>query len=225
MAILERFGDIIKANINSIIDKMEDPSKMIDQYLRDMMEDFAQVKEATAGVMADEAKAKRQLDDNQAQVAKYTEYAKKALQAGNEGDARIFVAKKQELENLGASLMTTYAAAHENAVKIRQMHDKLASDIETLKTRREMIKAKVAVAKTQETLNDAAASINAAQGAQSAFNRMEEKASKMLDEANAMAELNAQPADKAKALEDKYAADGGPSVDEELDKLKKELGI
>lgn len=46
MAILERFGDIIKANINSIIDKMEDPAKMIDQYLRDMMEDLAEVKKA-----------------------------------------------------------------------------------------------------------------------------------------------------------------------------------
>ena len=136
---------------------------------------------------------------------------KKALQAGNEGDARIFVAKKQELENLGASLMTTYAAAHENAVKIRQMHDKLASDIETLKTRREMIKAKVAVAKTlKQTLNNAAATVQSAQGAQSAFSRMEDKASKMLDEANAMAELNAQPVDEAKALEDKYAAKGGP---------------
>ncbi|HWP79205.1 MAG TPA: PspA/IM30 family protein [Candidatus Acidoferrum sp.] len=225
MAILERFGDIIKANINAVIDKMEDPSKMIDQYLRDMMEDFAEVKQATAGVMAEETRAKRQLDDNQAEVAKYTEYAKKALQAGNEADARTFVAKKQELENVGAALMTTYATAHENAVKIRQMHDKLASDIETLKTRREMINAKVAVAKTQQTLNDAAASINTAQGAMSAFSRMEDKASKMLDEATAMAELNAQPADEAKALEEKYASKGGPSVDDELDALKKELGI
>ena len=225
MAILERFGDIIKANINSIIDKMEDPSKMIDQYLRDMMEDFAEVKQSTAGVMAEETRTKRQVDENQAEVAKYTEYAKKALTAGNEGDARTFIAKKQELENLGASLMTTYALAHENAVKMRQMHDKLASDIETLKARREMIKAKVAVAKTQETLNDAAASIGTAQGAMSAFNRMEDKASKMLDEANAMAQLNTAPSDDAKALEEKYAAKGSASVDDELSKLKSELGL
>lgn len=225
MAILERFGSIIKANINTIIDKMEDPSKMIDQYLRDMMEDFAEVKQSTAGVMAEEARTKRQLDENQAEVAKYAEYAKKALTAGNEGDARTFIAKKQELENLGASLMTNYASAHENAVKMRQMHDKLASDIETLKSRREMIKAKVAVAKTQETLNDAAASINTAQGAMSAFNRMEDKASKMLDEANAMAELNAEPVDQAKALEEKYAAKGSASIDDELAKLKNELGM
>lgn len=225
MAILERFSDIIKANINSIIDKMEDPAKMIDQYLRDMMEDLAEVKQSTAGVMAEETRAKRLVDENQAEVAKYADYAKKALAAGNEGDARIFITKKQELENVGASLMTAYASAHENAVKMRQMHDKLASDIEILKSRREMIKAKVAVAKTQETLNEAAASINTAQGAMSAFNRMEEKASKMLDEANAMAELNTEPIDEAKALEEKYASNGSASVDDELAKLKSELGM
>jgi phage shock protein A len=225
MAILERFGDIIKANINAIIDKMEDPEKMIDQYLRDMMDDLAEVKQSTAGVMAEEKRAKRLMDENQAEVAKYAEYAKKALAAGNEGDARIFIAKKQELENLGAGLMTTYAAAHENAVKMRQMHDKLASDIETLKARRQMIKAKVAVAKTQEKLNEAAASVSNLQGAMNAFTRMEDKASRMLDEANAMAELNAEPVDEAKALEEKYATKGSSSVDEELKKLKEELGL
>ncbi len=225
MSILERFGDIIKANINAVIDKMEDPSKMIDQYLRDMTEDFAEVKKSTAQVMAEETRTKRQLDDNQAEVAKYTEYAKKALKAGNDGDARIFIAKKQELENIGASLMTTYAAAHENAIKMRQMHDKLATDIETLKTRREMIKAKVAVAKTQDTINDVASSVTSARGAMSAFDRMEDKADKMLDEANAVAELNEQPVDEAAALEDKYGAAGASSIDDELEKMKSELGI
>ena len=39
--ILSRFNDILKANINELLDKFEDPSKMIDQYLRDMMEDLA----------------------------------------------------------------------------------------------------------------------------------------------------------------------------------------
>jgi phage shock protein A len=225
MAILERFGDIIKANINAIIDKMEDPSKMIDQYLHDMMEDLAEVKRSTAGVMAEETRTKRLVDENQAEVAKYSDYAKKALIAGNEGDARTFIAKKQELENLGTGLMVAYTAAHENAVKMRQMHDKLASDIETLKSRREMIKAKVTVAKTQETLNEATASIRDTKGAMRAFTRMEDKANKMLDEANAMAELNMEPIDEAKALEEKYAAKESASVDDELNKLKSEMGL
>ena len=224
MSVLERFNDIIKANINALIDKMEDPSKMIDQYLRDMMEDLADVKRSTAGVMAEEMRTKRSMDENQLEVAKYADFAQKALLAGNDGDARIFIAKKQELENIGAGLTTAYAAAHENALKIRQLHDKLASDIESLKARREMINSKIAVAKTQETLNKASAAVGNIQGAMNAFSRMENKADKMLDESNAMAELNMQPTDDAKALEEKYAAKSSFSVDEELRRMKEELG-
>jgi len=225
MSILERFGDIIKANINVVLEKMEDPEKMIDQYLRDMSEDLAEVKKSTAGVMAEETRTKRLVDENQSEVIKYADLAKKALVAGNEGDARVFVNKKQELENIGAGLMTAYAAAHENAIKMRQMHDKLTSDIEELKARRNIIKSKVAVAKTQETLNKATAATERIQGTSSAFERMEAKADKMLDEANAMADLNMEPIDEAKALEEKYGAMGDNSVDEELKKLKSELGL
>lgn len=225
MAILERFSDIIKANINVLLDKMEDPEKMIDQYLEDMMKDLAEVKQSTAEVMAEETRTKRLVEQNEAEVAKYNEYAKKALLAGNEEDARVFLNKKQELENVGAGLMTAYAAAHENAVKMRQMHDKLTSDIETLRARRHAIKSKIKVAKTQETLNEATQATKKIAGTKSAFERMEDKANRMLDEANAMAELNMEPIDEAKALEAKYASMGNASVDEELKKLKEELGL
>lgn len=225
MSVLERFGDIIKANINTILDKMEDPAKMIDQYLNDMTEDLAEVKKSTASVMAEETRTKRMVDENKAEVFKFEDLAKKALVAGNEGDARVFVNKKQEFENIGAGLMTAYAAAHENAIKMRQMHDKLTADIEELKARRNIIKAKVTVSKTQETLNKASEATSRIQGAGSAFERMEEKANKMLDEANAMADLNMEPIDEAKALEEKYGSMGESSVDEELSKLKSELGL
>ena len=85
MGVFQRFGSIMSANINALLDKCEDPEKMIDQYLREATENLAEVKKETAGVMATEAKAKRALDENQAQVAKYTELAKKALLAGNGG--------------------------------------------------------------------------------------------------------------------------------------------
>lgn len=225
MAILERFGDIIKSNVNAILDKMEDPSKMIDQYLNNMMDDLAEVKRSTAGVMAEETRTKRLVDENQAEVSKYEEYAKKALAAGNENDARVFIAKKQELENIGAGLMTAYAAAHENAVKMRQLHDKLTSDIEALKARKQVIKSKVAIAKTQETINKVSSVSKRSQGAEDKFRKMEEKANRMLDEANAMSELNMEPIDEAKQLEEKYASQGSASVDEELKKLKEQMGI
>ena len=226
MGILDRFGDIIKANVNAVLDKMEDPAKMIDQYLRDMMEDLAEVKRETAGVMAEETRTRRQLEDNQKEVARYQELAKKALTAGNEGDARVFLEKKQQLEQQGAALQAAYDMARGNAEKMRQLHDKLTADISQLQTRRQAVKAKVAVARTQEKVNQYSAAGDRAQQAQDAFTRMEQKADAMLDRANAMADLNQPPKDEASALEEKYQAAGASSaVDEELEKLKKEMGL
>lgn len=225
MGILSRFSDIISANINALLDKCEDPSKMIDQYLRELADDLAEVKKETASVMAEESRTKRLVDDNRQEVEKYEALAKKALMAGNEDDARVFLAKKQEVEAAGASLQTAYAAAHENAIKMRQLHDKLVKDINSLNSRRAAIKAKVSVAKTQEKINSIGASADKAQGAMSAFERMEAKADKMLDEANAMAELSSEAIDEAVALEEKYKGGDNDSVEDELLALKTKLGL
>lgn len=225
MGILTRFADIISSNINALLDKAEDPAKMIDQYLRNMLDDLAEVKQETAGVMAEESRTKRLADENAKEVAKYAELAKKALMAGSEADAKVFLTKKQELESVGAGLQTSAAVAHENAVKMRQMHDKLATDIASLRSRSESIKAKVSVAKTQAKINQMNAGAKT-EGAISAFERMENKADKMLDEANAVTELNSAAVDEAQALEDKYkASDVNASVDAELAEMKAKLGL
>ena len=225
MGILDRFSTIVKSNINALLDKAEDPGKMIDQYLLEMTESLADVKKETAGVMAEESRTRAKVEANQAEIDKYAGLAKKALQAGNEADAKVFIAKKQQLETSGQGLVEAYEVARENAQKMRQMHDKLVSDIEELKRRREAIKAKVAVAKTQGKLNEIGAASEKAGDAMSAFARMEEKADRMLQRETAMAELNAAPKDEAAALEEKYSGAGSAAVDDELAKMKAELGL
>ena len=54
MGIITRFKDIMAANFNALLEKVEDPEKMIDQYLRNLEEDLGEVKKETASVMADE---------------------------------------------------------------------------------------------------------------------------------------------------------------------------
>lgn len=226
MGVLDRFADIVKANINDLLDKAEDPAKMIDQYMRDLTETLAEVKKETAGVMAEETRTKRAYDENLKEIERYEGLARKALTAGNEDDARVFLGKKQQLETKGESLKTTYDAAHENAVKMREMHDKLVGDIDTLNGRREAVKAKVAVAKTQEKVNEFTSAADKAAGTMSAFDRMEAKADAMLDRANAMNELNSQPADPVSSLEEKYkSVTSDAAVDDELAKLKAEMGL
>ena len=172
--IIKRFTDIMSANINALLDKAEDPAKMIDQYLRDLESDLGKVKAETAAIMAEETKSKRDLDECDAEIAKMQDYAQKAVAAGNDDDARKFLEKKAQLNTKREALSQSYELAHSNAVKMRDMHDKLVKDIGELNARRDAIKAKVAVAKTQENLNKIGASINGANESLSAFDRMEE---------------------------------------------------
>lgn len=224
MGILNRFKDIMSANINAILDKCENPEKMIDEYMRQVVEQLAEVKKETAGVMAEEKRTKRDLDENDEQVEKYDALARKALKAGNEEDAKVFLGKKQEYVNNGVELEKSYEVAKANATKMREMHDKLTEDVRELEQRRKNVKSKVAVAKTQQKLNKVAGTMNTASDSMRAFEKMEQKADNMLDVANSTAELNSDYNEELESLEDKYNSSSS-DVDEELEKMKKEMGI
>ena len=134
--------------------------------------------------------------------------------------------KKAQLESTRTSLQQTYDIAAANAAKMKQMHDKLSKDIGELNARKDAIKAKLAVAKTQQSINKLGSSVSGVEGNMSAFARMEAKADNMLDKANAMAELNEIPRDEAEDLAAKYEDNSAasPAVDDELAALKAKLG-
>ncbi len=227
MGILTRFKDIMASNINALLDKCEDPEKMIDQYMRNLESDLGKVKAETASVMAEETRAKRELNECTEQINKMQTYAEKALMAGNESDARTFLEKKQALVNTQTALQQAYDIAKNNADKMRQMHDKLVKDIQNLESRRSAIKATVKAAKAQERINKVGSSVTGANNSMEAFSKMEAKANKMLDEANAMAELN-QTAENADIdnLAAKYdATPSNAEVDDELAALKAKMGL
>ena len=227
--ILSRFKDIMSSNINALLDKVEDPMKIIDQYLRNLESDLGKVKAETAAVMAEETKSKRELDECVDSINKMQTYAEKALLSGNEADARTFLSKKGELNNKLISLQQTYDIAKENSTKMREMHDKLIKDISQLNTRRDELKAKMAVANTQEKLNKIGSSVNGAIGNMSKFDEMEAKINKKLDTANAMAELNNSK--KEENIEDLIAKydnetkNTSSEIDDELSELKSKLGL
>ena len=227
--ILSRFKDIMSSNINALLDKVEDPMKMIDQYLRNLESDLGKVKAETAAVMAEETKSKRELDECIDSINKMQTYAEKALLSGNEADARTFLSKKGELNNKLISLQQTYDIAKENSTKMREMHDKLIKDISQLNTRRDELKAKMAVVSTPEKLNKIGSSVNGAIGNMSKFDEMEAKINKKLDTANAMAELNnSQKEENIEDLIAKYdneTKNTSSEIDDELSELKSKLGL
>ena len=179
--------------------------------------------------MAEETKSKRELDECTDSINKMQTYAEKALLSGNEADARTFLSKKGELNNKLISLQQTYDIAKENSTKMREMHDKLIKDISQLNTRRDELKAKMAVANTQEKLNKIGSSVNGAIGNMSKFDEMEAKINKKLDTANAMAELNnSQKEENIEDLIAKYdneTKNTSSEIDDELSELKSKLGL
>ena len=228
MGILKRFKDIMSANVNALLDKAENPAKMVDQYLRDLESDLGKVKAETAAVMAEQARAERMYRENESEISKMSGYAEKALLAGNEADARVFLQKKSSLEEKRTDLQRNLDIAGENANRMRQMHDKLEKDIASLRERKQSIQAKMTLAATQEKMNKLGSSYGKAQDSVSAFDRMEEKANRMLDEANAMADLNRPDDNSAEALMDKYDDSSdmtSSAVDAELAEMKRKLGL
>lgn len=224
MGILSRFSEIMKSNINALLDRAEDPEKMADQMLRNTREQFAEVKSQTAQVMADAAKADRDVAECETEAARYQKAAENALISGNEGDAKKLIAQKQKIEEKLTALKQTAQLANSNADKMRQMYDKLANDIETLEARKDAIKAKAAAANAQQAMNKLVSSLPDTNTSFEAFDRMEAKANKQLDAAMAEAQLNAQSS--TDDLADKYAdAGSSSSVDHELEEMKKRLGL
>ncbi|KYG94605.1 PspA/IM30 family protein [Paenibacillus jamilae] len=193
MGILSRFRDIMKMNVNALMDKVGDSEKTIDDYMRNLNSDLGKVKAETASVLADERRTKRALDECKAEIKKLQHYASKSVEAGNEEEARKFLERKGLQAEKLEQLQTSYDLASTNAVNMKQMQEKLVSDMGQLEARHAELKGKLAVAKAQQALNSMGSK-------NSTFEVMEEQVNRAYDEAMAIAELRAGTKDDLDAL-------------------------
>ena len=226
MSMLQRFKDIMSSNINALLDKAEDPEKMIDQLVRNLQSDLAKIKSETATIMAEEARLTRETNGLKNEAEKMLAYAKKALEAGNEDDARLFLEKKNSIETKVTETESRLITAKQNSKNIRAMHDKLTAQVSELNARKNEIKSKIQQAKLQEKMNNMVSSVNTS-ASFSKFDDIEAKANAMLDKANAMEKLNKGNNDDIGELMNKYdsAPEDNDAVEAELAALKASLDL
>jgi len=189
MGILLRFRDIMASNVNALLDKAEDPEKAIGDYMRSMNGDLGKVKAETAAVLAEERRAKRALEDCAAEIKKLQRYAEKAETGGNERDAGRFREKAEALAAKEASLQAAYDLAAANAASMKQMQDKLVSDIGELEARYAELKGKMLATQVQQRRNAMGSPLG--EDGDSVFAELEEKVESAYNEAMAIAELRA----------------------------------
>lgn len=214
----------MEANINALLDKAEDPVKMADQLARDLEKDLGEVKAETVSVMAEEKRAKRAYDEGVAEVEKLQRYAEKAVLAGNDADAKVFLSEKAAKAANLESLKGAWDLAAANAAKMREMHDKLTDQLKQVEDRKAAIRAKAAMVKSQQKANEIKSDLGGSSLA--AFDALEEKLNRKLDEAEAAAELNTKKDDMADLMAkyDDAATVQDSGVEDELAALKAKLG-
>ena len=108
MTILDRLSRLIRANVNDLIGKAEDPTRIIDQTLLDMREAYGEARTEVAGAMAQSAKLEREASTNSKLAAEYGEKAESALRAGSEDLAREALRRKQNHTDLAAEGKTDW---------------------------------------------------------------------------------------------------------------------
>ncbi|NMI06747.1 PspA/IM30 family protein [Paenibacillus sp. SZ31] len=231
MGILSRFRDVMKANVNHMLSRAEDPEKSVNDYMRSLSSDLGQVKAETAAVLSDESRAKRALDECSAEVKKLQRYAEKSAESGDEDKARGFLEKKVKLADKLNELQAAYERASAKAKMMKHMNDKLVADLGQLEARHTELKGRMADARAQQQANERKASTGRADAALKA---MEDKANQALNEAEALEELRAgaqeDDLDELIAqLERDMNADAGnnenasPSAEEELAAIQEKL--
>ena len=208
MGILARFREIMASNVHDLLDRAEDPEKMIDSYMRSLNRDLGQVRAETASVMAEERRAKRALDECRAEIRKLASYAERSVEAGDDETALKFLERKSQFVSKEKELQAAYESAAAKAASMKLIQDKLISDMSKLEARQAELKGKMAAARMQQKRN--AFGSPAGSSAGGAFGEMEEKINRTYDEAMALAELRSGSSDDLDRLFEKLVeADGG----------------
>jgi len=131
MGIFTRFRDIVSSNINAMLDKAEDPEKLIKLVIREMEDTLVELKASCAGVMADRKKVSRQVEEIDAGVRYWEDRAGLAVRKGRDDLAREaliakrrFVSRKEALGNEATELEHLIEQYQDD---IRQLEEKLKS--------------------------------------------------------------------------------------------------
>ena len=218
MAIFKRLADILRANINAMLEKAEDPEKMLKLIIADMEEALRKATVATAQAIANERRLRAQYEKARALAEEWQRRAEEALKAGNEELALKAVEKKVEYENLAAGYEKAYQEAHEVSERLRRELDTLKAKLEEARTRYTTLIARKRAADVQKEFAKYTGSFGG--DVFGKFDKMEEKILREEEEAEALVELSKD------SVEEEYERMSREKrARSELEALKEKLGL
>lgn len=218
MGLFSRFRRAVKANINDMISKAENPEKMLNQLIIEMNEQLIESKKTVAASIADEKRLERQIVQDTEASAEWERKAMLAVKAGKDDLAKEALLRKQEYDNSIRQYQTQWEAQHNTVESLKASLRQLQQKIEEASRKRNLLVARVKRAEAQKRIQQTMSSLSDT-SAFEVFDRMAEKVDQIEAEAEAMKEIETSGPEES--LEKQFQA--LESADAPADKMLEDL--
>ena len=214
MGILDRVSTLMRANINDLIDRAEDPEKVIKQLLADMKSQLLQVKTQVAAAIADEKQLRKKFEDNQRLADDWQRKAELAVERGDDNLAREALSRRNAFQTTASGFEEQYMEQARQVQTLKDVLRQLELKIDEAEAKKDLLIARARRAKAETQIRTTLSGLDSS-GAMASFQRMEDKVNQQEARASALAELDSD------TLEERFALmESESEVDRQLAELK-----
>jgi phage shock protein A len=218
MGIFSRFADIVNSNISSLLDKAEDPEKMIRLIIQEMEDTLVEVRTNSAKAIADKKELARKVESIDEQIGDWSQKATLALTKQREDLARAALIEKQKLQDILKGLHTEQTLVEETIEKLTGEIGKLESKITETRAKQQALAIRSQAASNRR---DVQKHLHTAR-THEAMAKFEQY-SRKIDELEAEADVFAKTGE-GKSLDQEFAElQAQDEIEQELEKLKKQM--
>lgn len=142
MGIFTRFSDIVNSNINAILDKAEDPEKIVRLMIQEMEDTLVEVRSAAARSIADKKDLNRKLESLEREVREWASKAELAINKGRDDLAKAALVEKSRVSAAADAVKHDYSSVDEGLGKLNEDIARLESKLTDAKTRQKALLAR-----------------------------------------------------------------------------------